>query len=202
MRAVLAMMGLSVALAGCETLAGPHAGHQMGAPPSPSASFESLPVPKPDASVPILGPKGDHLGFLTLTEGPAGVLLRLEIKPAGLSPGWHGVHFHAVGDCSDDKFQKSGPHVGHGMGKAHGLLHPQGPEWGDLPSLFAPSEGSFGAEMFTSFVTLKGASGRADLMDKDGSALVIHANLDDQISQPIGGAGARVACAVIAPPKP
>jgi superoxide dismutase, Cu-Zn family len=204
MRVLVLGLGLCLTAAGCATVADPHVGHTMAAP-APMASFESLPVPRPDVSVPIMGPKGDHLGFLTMREGPVGVLMRLEIKPQGLTPGWHGVHFHAIGDCSDEKFQKSGPHVGHGMGKAHGLLHPQGPEWGDLPNLFAPSEGSFGTEMFSSFVTLRaaqGASGRADLMDKDGSALVIHANLDDQISQPIGGAGARVACAVIAAPKP
>ncbi len=35
------------------------------------------------------------------------------------------------------------------------------------------------------------------LMDADGSAVVIHANPDDHKSQPIGGAGDRVACAVI-----
>jgi Cu-Zn family superoxide dismutase len=34
-------------------------------------------------------------------------------------------------------------------------------------------------------------------MDADGAALVIHANPDDYRSQPIGGAGDRVACAVI-----
>ena len=35
------------------------------------------------------------------------------------------------------------------------------------------------------------------LKDADGSALVIHANPDDHMSQPIGGAGARIACGVI-----
>jgi Cu-Zn family superoxide dismutase len=35
------------------------------------------------------------------------------------------------------------------------------------------------------------------LRDGDGSALVIHANPDDHMTQPIGGSGPRVACAVI-----
>jgi Cu-Zn family superoxide dismutase len=34
-------------------------------------------------------------------------------------------------------------------------------------------------------------------MDADGSAVVIHASPDDYKSQPSGGAGDRVACAVI-----
>jgi len=37
----------------------------------------------------------------------------------------------------------------------------------------------------------------ADLLDEDGTALIIHENRDDHLTQPIGGAGARVACAVI-----
>ncbi|OYW30710.1 MAG: hypothetical protein B7Z44_00125, partial [Caulobacter sp. 12-67-6] len=40
---------------------------------------------------------GKDLGTISLTEAPHGVLLRLELK--GLTPGWHGVHFHEKGDC-------------------------------------------------------------------------------------------------------
>ena len=35
------------------------------------------------------------------------------------------------------------------------------------------------------------------LLDEDGSAVVIHANPDDHLTQPIGGAGGRVGCGVI-----
>ena len=52
------------------------------------------------------------------------------------------------------------------------------------------------------FVALVGGSGSGKttlpaLMGGDGSAVVVHANPDDQKTQPIGGAGARVACAAI-----
>jgi Cu-Zn family superoxide dismutase len=40
---------------------------------------------------------------------------------------------------------------------------------------------------------------RLPLLDADGSALMIHAGPDDQVTQPIGGAGARVACAALTP---
>jgi Cu-Zn family superoxide dismutase len=33
------------------------------------------------------------------------------------------------------------------------------------------------------------------LIDQDGAAIVVHASPDDHETQPIGGAGARVACA-------
>ncbi len=45
---------------------------------------------------------------------------------------------------------------------------------------------------------LRSAAGRENLADADGSAIVIHANPDDHKAQPIGGAGARIACGVIA----
>jgi Cu-Zn family superoxide dismutase len=50
------------------------------------------------------------------------------------------------------------------------------------------------AEVASESVSLSGDQG---LKDRDGSALVIHANEDDHATQPIGGAGARVGCAVI-----
>jgi Cu-Zn family superoxide dismutase len=53
------------------------------------------------------------------------------------------------------------------------------------------------AEVFTPFVTLAGGGDKPALLDADGSAVVIHARADDYTSQPIGGAGDRVACAVI-----
>ena len=132
---------------------------------------------------------GQAVGAVTLTEAPKGVLLRVEAK--GLTPGWHGVHFHEKGDCSKSDFTSAGAHV-HGPGAGvHGLLNAAANETGDLPNLHAGSNGEASAEMFTSLTTL------AALRDADGSALVVHANPDDHLAQPIGGAGPRVACAVI-----
>lgn len=139
----------------------------------------------------IMGKDGKKIGEATLNEGPEGVLMAVAIQPGGLTPGKHGLHFHQTGDCSDvGKFEKSGKHAGHGDGE-HGLLNPDGPEPGDLPNIVAFSDGSASAEFFTTLIDLD------DLKEDDGSALLIHANADDQKSQPIGGAGGRVACAVI-----
>jgi Cu-Zn family superoxide dismutase len=132
---------------------------------------------------------GQTVGAVTLTEAPNGVLMRVEAK--GLAPGWHGLHFHEKGDCSKSDFTSAGAHV-HGPGTAvHGLLNPARNETGDLPNLHAGSDGVASAEVFTSLTTL------AALRDADGSAVVIHANPDDHMAQPIGGAGPRVACAVV-----
>ena len=138
---------------------------------------------------------GAGVGKVTLTEAPKGVLMRIEAQ--GLPPGWHGLHFHAVGDCSKSDFTSAGPHV-HGAADAvHGLLNPQANEMGDLPNLYADMHGGAAGEFFTTLVSLRGAGGRPALIDGDGSAVVIHASADDHSTQPIGGAGARIACAVI-----
>ncbi len=105
------------------------------------------------------------------------------------------MHLHAVGDCSDPaKFAAAKAHINHSAAK-HGLLNASGPEDGDLPNLFAATDGSASAEIFSGLVTLTGSND--SLIDSDGSTLVIHQAEDDHMSQPIGNSGARVACAVI-----
>jgi len=138
---------------------------------------------------------GASRGSATLMEGPTGVMMRLELT--GLTPGWHAVHFHAKGDCSDAAFQAAGGHINHESPKPHGLLNPDGPDFGDLPNVHAGDDGKVMAEVFSSLVSMNGMGGRPGLKDADGSAIVVHANPDDGKTQPIGGAGARVACAVV-----
>jgi superoxide dismutase, Cu-Zn family len=142
----------------------------------------------------IMGAKGDNIGKITIRGGENATLVRITINAGGLAPGWHGIHFHEIGDCSDaGKYELSKGHVNHDDAK-HGLLNPDGPDQGDLPNIYANADGSVNAEVGSESVLLSGDEG---LRDKDGSALVIHANEDDHTSQPIGNAGARVACAVI-----
>lgn len=132
---------------------------------------------------------GASAGKATLTEAPKGVLLKVEAT--GLTPGWHGLHFHAKADCSKADFTSAGAHTHSADKGVHGLLNSAATETGDLPNLHAGADGIGSAEVFTSLTTLKA------LQDADGSALVIHAAPDDHQAQPIGGAGARVACGEI-----
>lgn len=142
------------------------------------------------ATVELKNATGGSVGKVTITEAPKGVLVR--VMATGLTQGWHGLHFHAKGDCSKSDFTSAGGHTHAGAAQAvHGLLNPNANETGDLPNIFAAANGSATAEVFSSLVTLK------DLRDADGSAIVIHANADDHMAQPIGGAGARVACGVV-----
>ncbi|MDF0542964.1 superoxide dismutase family protein [Sphingobium sp. H39-3-25] len=134
-------------------------------------------------------------GEVTLTDAPKGVLVHIEAS--GLQPGWHAVHFHEKADCSDPMFKSAGGHVHMASPAVHGLLNPAGNDLGDLPNIFADAQGVVKAEMFSPLVSLRDGTARSNLLDTDGSALVMHANADDYETQPIGGAGARVACVEI-----
>ncbi|MEZ5953009.1 MAG: superoxide dismutase family protein [Hyphomonas sp.] len=139
----------------------------------------------------MLGLAGQEIGSANLLDGPNGLMIRVELKPGSLTPGWHGIHLHATGNCSDiGTYKMSGGHVGM-MEGGHGLFNPKGPEPGDLPNIWAGADGSAGYEAFTTLDTLGG------LLDQDGSAIIIHESEDDHMTQPIGGAGARVACGAI-----
>jgi superoxide dismutase, Cu-Zn family len=151
------------------------------------------PAPAP-LHVELKNGAGAAVGHAMISEAPNGVLLRIEAK--GLPPGWHGLHFHEKGDCSKADFTSAGGHVHDKPTMVHGLLNPDANEAGDLPNLFVAADGSASAEVFSSYVTLRSGA-KPKLADDDGSAIVIHAGPDDHKSQPIGGAGARIACGVI-----
>src|SRR6056297_3407211 len=139
----------------------------------------------------VINGDGADIGDVNILLGPNGALMEVTIGASGLAPGWHGLHLHQVGNCDDlGVFKNSGGHVGK-VEDGHGLLNPNGPEGGDLPNIWAGADGAAGYEAFSTLFSL------ADLADEDGAALIIHENRDDHMTQPIGGAGPRVACAVI-----
>lgn len=148
------------------------------------------------ASAQFIDRQGQPIGTATLSEGPNGVLIHVAVK--GLAAGPKGIHIHSVGTCDDaDKgFVASKGHL-NPAGKKHGLMNPEGPDAGDLPAIFVHADGSVEAELFTPLASLNGTGGRAAILDTDGAALVIHESRDDHVTQPIGGAGARIACAVV-----
>lgn len=144
----------------------------------------------------LVNAEGQRIGRAQFRQGTTGLLIRIEAT--GLTPGWHGVHIHATGQCAAP-FTSAGAHVNHGEPAApHGLLNPEGPDDGDLPNIHAAADGSVNAEVFTTRARIANEGPGQWLWDADGSALIIHANPDDHSSQPIGGAGARVACGVMA----
>ena len=169
---------------------------------SEEASEAAVPAPPPaprdaEATAQMIGLDGEAIGSAVFYQGSNGVVMRLAV--AGLAPGVHGMHFHAVGTCEDVEagFKATGAHV-MPLGKPHGYMHPEGPHAGNLPNLIVGADGTAMVELYTSLVSL--SEGVAPLFDEDGSTLIIHANEDDHATQPIGGAGGRVACGIVERP--
>ncbi len=135
---------------------------------------------------------GKGVGNATLRETKDGVLVTVQVK--GLPPGLHALHVHAVGKCEGPKFTSAGGHF-NPMNKKHGLKSPEGPHAGDLPDIYVTKDGMGRYEALTDAITLK--PGDMSVFDSDGSAVVIHAQPDDNATDPAGNAGDRIACGVI-----
>jgi Cu-Zn family superoxide dismutase len=136
---------------------------------------------------------GESVGEARLTQNAAGPV-ELAVQVHDLSPGRHGIHFHATGSCDAPSFESAGAHYSPPPNDAakHGLSNPEGPHNGDLPNLEVSADGSGRLSTATDRVTL-GPDGPT-LFDADGTALVIHAKEDDQRTDPSGNSGDRVAC--------
>ena len=141
----------------------------------------------------IINPEGAVIGEASFEQAPTGVLVFVDVRD--LPPGAHGIHLHAVGSCTPD-FKAATGHINPGK-VAHGLRNPDGPDNGDLPNLHVARDGTARAEFFTTLVSVSGGTVPA-LLDEDGSSVIIHENPDDHMTQPIGGAGGRIGCGVIA----
>ncbi len=70
---------------------------------------------------------------------------------------------------------------------------------GDLGNITVDESGAISVSVTTTSVTFA-AGAEASLADADGSALVIHADPDDLMTDPSGNSGDRIACAVLFAP--
>ena len=150
-----------------------------------------VPMAPPDVPVAtsnLIGSDGAVLGTVRVFAETTGVTLRIEAK--GLPAGKHGVHVHAVGRCDAPKFTTAGPHW-NPSDKKHGHRNPDGYHTGDLGNLGVGADGKLVAGLLVPGATLSG------LHDADGSAIVFHAKEDDEMTDPSGNSGDRIACAVL-----
>ncbi|HWU39184.1 MAG TPA: superoxide dismutase family protein, partial [Candidatus Acidoferrum sp.] len=79
--------------------------------------------------------------------------------------------------------------------KKHGLKNPEGPHAGDMPNITVGQNGKGKATVQNTRVTL--GEGANSLFHEGGTALVIHEKADDDMTDPAGNAGNRMACGVI-----
>jgi Cu-Zn family superoxide dismutase len=145
--------------------------------------------------------QGEQIGTATFIQGERGpALIRLQVSK--LPPGVHGLHLHAVGQCDPPDFQSAGGHL-NPFGKKHGHKNPEGAHAGDLPNLVVGPEGSAAVDVPAAGLAF-GEESQAPLATADtalvtpgSAALVIHAQPDDETTDPDGKAGARIACGVL-----
>ena len=159
------VLALGLVLAGCVPMAAP-----------------DVPVSTAD----LVSSSGAVLGTVRVFSEPTGVTLRIDA--AGVPAGQHGVHVHSTGRCDPPGFTSAGPHWNPGERK-HGHRNPAGFHMGDLGNLGVGADGKLVAGLLVPQATVDA------LRDADGAALVLHAKADDEVTDPSGNSGDRIACA-------
>lgn len=124
------------------------------------------------ASAQLQDAAGNAVGTVILTEQNSKVLVVARLN--GLTPGFHGFHVHTTGSCesnADGMFMAAGGHL-----NLNGTDHPN--HAGDLPALLVNDDGT----AFLSFETDRFTM--ADVLDADGSAIMIHTGADNYANIP------------------
>ncbi|WP_308517500.1 superoxide dismutase family protein [Sphingomonas flavescens] len=146
--------------------------------------------PRGGAAMPLIGASGQTIGTVRAWQTAGGVSFRIDAR--GLPHGVHGIHVHPIGRCDPPDFSTAGTHW-NPSGREHGMNNPKGPHDGDMPNVTVAANGVLQETVVLPKATM------GQLLDADGSSIMIHAGPDDYVSQPAGNSGAKIACAVIRP---
>jgi superoxide dismutase, Cu-Zn family len=158
------------------------------------APLPALAAQKAHAVARLAGLDGKAVGSADFAAVNHGILITLDLHD--LPPGPHGVHLHVSGNCdAKSGFTAAGPILSLKPGKLHGYLAEGGAMSGDLPNQWADDQGRLHASMLSSQFTL--GNGKTSIFDRDGVAIIIDQRGDDYRTQPLGNAGARIACDVV-----
>jgi Cu-Zn family superoxide dismutase len=133
---------------------------------------------------------GQHChGVVRFTQDGESVKVVADLE--GLNPGQkHAFHIHQYGDCSAPDGMSAGGHY-NPDGHQHGLPDGQNRHAGDLGNVQADDQGKAHYEITVDNISISGQKNPII-----GRAVIVHAKPDDG-GQPVGNAGARIACGVI-----
>tara|TARA_B100001971_G_C18266602_1_gene593427 strand:- start:408 stop:983 length:576 start_codon:yes stop_codon:yes gene_type:complete len=136
--------------------------------------------------------RGQADGEVIFTKAPSGKGVQMIVNLTGLKkPGFHAMHIHEKPVC-DGSFTSAGGHFNPTDTK-HG--HPeQGKHHiGDLGNFKATTTGSI-----VETRVYKHLSMNPEAKNYVGNrALIVHSKADDYATQPTGGAGSRIGCAIL-----
>ena len=182
---VLAMCVFLFALTGCSILSPDQSKQEINQ--SNASEPEAIAVTDAAAvkSVDIVNAEGKKIGVASLREEKNGVQVQIEVS--GLKPGNHGFHIHEKA-FKDTDFASAGAHF-NPTNKEHGLKNPKGPHIGDMNNLKVKEDGTAIQTEFIDMASLKQGHPNSLL----GKSIIIHAGEDDQMSNPAGNSGDRVA---------
>ena len=187
---MIGVAGCALALGGCQN---DQADDSDAVATVPGGSGEAATPTGPSAVAMLQTADGRSLGQVKVVQDANG--LNLTLDASGLPPGNHGVHIHSVGKCDAPSFESAGGHW-NPTNKHHGVANDAGPHMGDFVNLEVLADGKGHLERPIEGATLEG--GPNALLDADGAAFIIHAGRDDQMTDPSGNSGARLACGVFA----
>jgi superoxide dismutase, Cu-Zn family len=182
--------------------------------PAPATSSSAAAAGSQELKAQLVGPNGTPVAAATFDFANGYATITVETVASGiLTPGFHGMHIHAVGKCEANSVAPTGGAPGDFL-SAGGYYQAPGrtghPASGDLTPLQVRSDGA------AKLVTTTDAFTAADLLGGQKTALVIHADPDnfgnvppekyqqvngtpgpDATTLDTGDAGKRVACGVI-----
>ncbi len=169
---------------------GPNVG-KSSATPNPASYIESPSVPIANAG--FVDKDGRILGTASFRETTLGV--RVEVNVRDVLPGKHGMHIHAAGKCDPPDFMTAGGHFNPNT-KTHGVAGSVSSHAGDVPQIVVGSDGRGSLTFVAPHLSLNRAASNG-LAFGAGTAIVIHANSDDEQTDPAGNSGTRIACGIV-----
>lgn len=155
------------------------------------------------ASAQLVDTAGNPVGTVRFVDEQEYGTTAVIVQAQNLTPGFHGFHVHETSQCDpagDPPFGSAGGHL-----TLTGAAHPS--HEGDFPVLLVMQDGTAAMSFRTDRFTV------ADLLDADGSAIVVHSGPDNYANIPAdylqegeqllesttgsGDSGDRVACGAV-----